>query len=601
MAMSNCDREFVLETNNQQAEILLVDSSFRVVARGPSPLAGRAAPGLYAMKTKIGDVENEALFVIEGDEGKVTKQRLDSPHFESPLPLENTTTSHEYQRKEINQILQEIGAPVAPLDLGDGANIVVCIRDPSSTHDALSMPETSDQNREDYADSFKGFRILDVDDNTLVDFEQSATPKLEHGFLGITVRVNPGRYSLAYGREDEWVCFPIPAVPNWTFQVYINLIQTGTDSFKLTPDFPDMAVFFDRPSVTVFDPSRLDLIAGETVRKGLIDGRNYVDTPNMHALLSGKFENPMLGLYAAHLLLLDPTPNAHLLDTVINNMGRMLGDDFPDVIALRWAFSQRLGIVQPNVHTQESLLEQVKQLTDPPILARSWDQLLAAAKNLPVGELSNSSMFRISGDLLSHGVYIAWRKRSMARDFHAWRTLSQDASHALLATRITQSLGESDRLFGLFSMSDRTLGLLYAAVQLWDEKSKDGDKNLITQIAEITDSEEAARLMRKLANAVDWSLVMSWLRRNWPEWIAQLSVLQRDLLLTMRDASLNDDALDSMTGKFVERLLANHRAPLSVLLEGLEGAAKLATAVSALIETISQSIDEPPPTSPLAE
>ena len=68
---------------------------------------------------------------------------------------------------------------------------------------------------------------------------------------------------------------------------------------------------------------------------------------------------------------------------------------------------------------------------------------------------------------------------------------------------------------------------------------------------------------------------------------------------------INDDALNSR--KFVERLLANHRAPLSVLLdpklglEGLESAAKLATAVSALIETISQSINEPPPASPLAE
>src|SRR5690242_15174292 len=63
----------------------------------------------------------------------------------------------------------------------------------------------------------------------------------------------------------------------------------------------------------------------------------------MDELLMGKFENPMKGLVAAHLLLLDAQPRLDLVAHVVGNTGGLVGADHPDVLALRLRVDQLRG------------------------------------------------------------------------------------------------------------------------------------------------------------------------------------------------------------------------------------------------------------------
>ena len=67
--MSNSDVSVELRADNSLADILLLDGSFKVVARGPSPLKASVPAGLYAVKVKIGDEETEEL--VEFEPGRV--------------------------------------------------------------------------------------------------------------------------------------------------------------------------------------------------------------------------------------------------------------------------------------------------------------------------------------------------------------------------------------------------------------------------------------------------------------------------------------------------------------------------------------------------
>jgi hypothetical protein len=54
---------------------------------------------------------------------------------------------------------------------------------------------------------------------------------------------------------------------------------------------------------------------------------------HLRMMLSGKFEQPLLGLIGAHLLIREGPPG-DTFQTVVGNLTKMLGPDHPDVIAL---------------------------------------------------------------------------------------------------------------------------------------------------------------------------------------------------------------------------------------------------------------------------
>ena len=84
----------------------------------------------------------------------------------------------------------------------------------------------------------------------------------------------------------------------------------------------------------------------------------------MEALLSGKFENPMFGIYAGHLLALQEKPNLELLRELYENLSRLIGQH-PDVTALL------ISLGDPRA---QDLL-----YPDPPMLRASWSLVVKAS------------------------------------------------------------------------------------------------------------------------------------------------------------------------------------------------------------------------------
>ena len=96
--------------------------------------------------------------------------------------------------------------------------------------------------------------------------------------------------------------------------------------FKATDvilDGAEIAMALDRngrlewpaPSVG-FDPYRDDLRVAELARKAVQRGRASLTPEQVNFLLAGKFQNPMLGILAAHLLILGNGAKKDLLNTV---------------------------------------------------------------------------------------------------------------------------------------------------------------------------------------------------------------------------------------------------------------------------------------------
>lgn len=526
--MSNSERDVLLTTDNPAAEILLLDGDFRVVARGASPLKTRVPQGIYVMKVRVGDEQSEEVMAI-GPGDDAWHRGLPGPEFESPVPLSRTSTSHEFHQ----HLTRQASAFLAQACQSSGSAVLVCVRDPSR----FQPGDASAQRREPlYKKAFARFSLAAPDGSTIARGGDVET-ELELGYLSLMTAVPPGGYALQYRTRDQALCIPLIAVVGRSLQLFINLVPAvGGD---LVPDFENMAVFYQRAGEP-FEPWRDDLRAAETVRKSLLRGRTYIEPDALRELYDGKFENPMLGLYAAHHLLRTKRPMAEL-QVVIENTGRMLGETFPDVIALQ--AHTRKG--EPN----GARIARLRRLEGPPLLALSWDLLLQEAADLPPGAVDDVAVFAIGSRLDVQGLFVAWR--------------TQDEETGVRPFGAAAALAVGDK------------AILEAAVPLPAAKRRASPMSLKRPAARAApeaikgaDAAGVAAALTDLARKFDWSRLTETLRRN-PRWTKALSPLQRSLILALDRPHDDEDERPVrdvvVPASYVEDLLRTYRVPLHVL------------------------------------
>ena len=567
MSTSSSERPFRAHSNNPQAEILLLDGGFRVLKRGPTPLTHTAAPGLYLMKVKVGDQEREEILVVEPD-AMPFEASLPAPSFESPIPLTFTSTTHEYHEDMARRLLGPGAA--ATMSLGTGSAVMVCVRDPSETNFTAAEPTTSEADRAVYAASFSGFRILDRDGTCIANLDENAERNIAYGYTAITLDLTPGWYALAHQSGTSWVYAPLPTAAGWVLQVYINVVPSRQGPFLLMADLPGMAVVFDRMG-NGFEPLRHDWLAGETVRQGMLEGRNYIDTPSMRQMLTGKCDDPMLGLYAAHLLLAEPTPDWPLMQKVLWNLEGLLGSHYPDVVALWAAYEQAAPV--PVAGHSESLDTRIARLEGPPLLARSWDMLVRAANRNPALLTSAERLFKVTRDLAPNGAFLAWRQRtleseSILKSAPSLFAVIESILPSLPPQAVITSVPPDKRLPTPTGAKIKPEGrpareVIGTVLREW---ARD---DILESISDIDSNEKAATFLRALADYCDWSKLLPELRKN-SEWIGHLSGLQRDLLFVLRDASSDPSALDGLNADFIERLLQTYQVPFFTLVDALK-------------------------------
>lgn len=392
------------------AEVFLINHEFALVKRSIGNLDEEVEPGIYTVKARLGDETVEQLVVLIGNESLDLSGRL---RVASPVPLEGTSRSHEFQR----DFAVSASMKIAPSG-GSGAEIFLMARRWSSKA-APTDPQ--------FVASWTAPELLLLKPNgdVVVDLTKSGEGRGQgwDAFLGQTVSVDPGVYFLRWQNGvDVSAEQSVYAVRGLQTQVF--LLDDPIDEADL-----------DRRRISVlmapggFRPDDAELLRVEEARQAVADERKVV-SERVDEWLAAKFHDPMLGLYGAHLMLIAREAeqkdaarrrrategkrlrapvhfDQHLFDHVVRNLVGLLGLDHPDVVAL-------------STQVTGQQLDKLPAPTAPPMLWRSWLLLIEASNLCP--QLVPVAVWRRAFKLLPMRPFLVWcPQKGDSKAGEAWR------------------------------------------------------------------------------------------------------------------------------------------------------------------------------------
>jgi hypothetical protein len=241
---------------------------------------------------------------------------------------------------------------------------------------------------------------------------ESITSLDDDCWAACNIAVDPGNYELRLAAgTGEWLAQTIVASPGWQTQVFLllrdyTIPESGEQSVISVHRRADLGGASILHARNGFDPSRPELRRAELARQALSNKTKPAavvpDAPvrrllpdEVRDLLAFKLDNPILGIYGAHLLLLEATPDLRLLEMVIRNLRQLLGDAHPDVEALALA----LGKPTP---------ERWGVFATPPMLRRSWSMIVDATLEDPDLVPAESMASRVADRLWHEGAWHVW-------------------------------------------------------------------------------------------------------------------------------------------------------------------------------------------------
>jgi hypothetical protein len=379
------------------AEVFLIDHEFALVARSVGNLDTDLEPGVYKLKAWLGETAMERLIVLNRDQSLDLSKDLPMV---SPAPIEGTSRTHEFHMGAA-----AVESAKVAFSAGRGAEIFLMARRWSS-HES---PATGSDPKPAAPPELSLHRS---DKQVIVDLSLSG-PGVRRDWdpcLGINVAVDPGTYLLRW-RDDSGSKAEqsVHAVRGWQTQVFLLDDASGPAETRRHRVSVLMARGGFRPG-----DSMLRLV--EEARSALADERK-VASGLVSKSLFAKFDNPMLGLFGAHLMLLArdavredeerqrrllldakrvPSPvrfDQSLFDLAVDNLRNLLGADHPDVAAL-------------STHVAGQRLDALEPATMPPMMWRSWLLLIEASNAWPA--LVPVATWRRTLKLLPQRPFLVW-------------------------------------------------------------------------------------------------------------------------------------------------------------------------------------------------
>lgn len=362
---------------DRSAEIFVIDAKYAIVERSVESLATSLAPGIYKVKVRTGQATEERLIVLN-PQAPPPPLRFEPSAFASPAPLAQTAKTHEY---DVDAAVNLSRQPPLNANRGEGSSLFFFIRHWSpAAKDPGSTPAPDDPAR--------GLSLWDAEGERVVDFanpnyqqsnwNEGVSSRNEDPWVGVHIAVAPGPYVLRLDMPGMRLQQTIVASPGWQTQVFLTQRRYAADDDNQYADLPGASIFMARLGAG-FSPESDGKRLTELARQGLRNGRQVLSQETSRSILDGKFEDPMLGLYGAHLMLAQKAITIKNLRIVVNNMRRLLGKhSHPDVEALALRVDPRLKSYQYPV---------------PPMMSRSWAIVAAASvKNsglVPEGSLAD--------------------------------------------------------------------------------------------------------------------------------------------------------------------------------------------------------------------
>lgn len=352
------------------AEISVYDGTFKRIGRGVGRLEGRFPDGLYEVRARLGGSVQEKLISLDRDQSI----RFDSVEFASPIPMAGTADADGAHQAAVARAL------ASPMPLGKGSGVLVVVRDrPYKT----SIPPPAGSS------PAAGLALIAPDGSTLLDI--GAVAPVDRGgrapVAAVYAHVAPGTYRLRIGQPDGGGRErALIASPGWRTQCFMIRRRIG--------EFP--IADLDRGSVSIaklgssFGPRDERVRLAEAARDALVSHRQIADAA-AKSLMRLKFEDPMLGLLVAHLLLRDD-PGAPVLATVRSNLVRLLGAQHADVRAIALGSPDAL----PGA------------IADMPMLRASWDRIVEFSLKSPALVPAGSPASQAAARVLPTAPWLVW-------------------------------------------------------------------------------------------------------------------------------------------------------------------------------------------------
>lgn len=407
-----------VEAGSPATEIFIIDGSFSLVEQGLDRLETNLPPGLYKIKFKTGSLIKERHQVVEPGSDPI---RVSGPEmsFSTSAPLSQTRTTHEYHQYPAAQLSRELHRR-----LGQGSQFFFFGRDlePGPPKNVAL-----------------GLSLANLAGETLLDLARHSVQDSAQNWAGCTVELDPGLYRLRLQVGEEMTLEQsLVASPGWQSQVFWLRRNYGPGRPARRVDLANAAILM-APLGRGFDPNRDDLRTTELARQGLVNRRAVVSAEDLRQMLWAKFENPMLGIFGAHLLLLAAEPNLELLNTVVTNLRGLLGDH-PDVLAL----ALRLGQAPTG-------------FAGPPLLRSSWRLIVQASATRPELVPAGSLAAQMAGRLWGEGAWLVW-ERPPAGEAAAAKEVTTRGDPSLRQTlaRIAEMIEGREDLEAILSQGDLT-------------------------------------------------------------------------------------------------------------------------------------------------
>jgi hypothetical protein len=369
-------------------DIFVIDSQFRALAHEGRRLDLQLMPGIYKVKFQAGSAVHEQHVVLEPG-ASVVELKAPPLAFQSSVPLAGTETTHDYHMANAATFSRQVH-----LKDGAGASVFVFARNWTDTAGSdRNLPLPRGQH------PATGLALHDADGRLVADLTQTGNADLgaQDPWSACTVEVKPGPYRLRVqvpeiGTLEQIVIAP----PGWQAQVF--LLQTnygGAQSPVYRADLTRASMLLARLGAG-FDPNSDSLQLTELARAALRRRRVVVARDLLDQLLESKFENPMLGLYAAHALLANTDPDRLLLHTVLQHLRGMLGPH-PDVDALALYLGEQVG----------------RTYSMPPMLRRSWSIVVEHAARrrdlVPAGSFAS----RAGSAIWGNSIWLIWEMEAL--------------------------------------------------------------------------------------------------------------------------------------------------------------------------------------------
>lgn len=304
--------------------------------------------------------------------------------FASPAPLPYTSLTHEYHEEAWVEAWKKPAKT-----LGKGGGLFILVRDPDK------VPGRPSRRR-----PWTGVSVRVPSRRESMPASRWTSVNADLGYSALHVAVKPGTATVQVRYRKAGIqSMAVPVCHGWQTQILLMLPPSPGPAGGDRPLLADASVFMrSLESGAGFDPEQARLT--ELARQGLAQARTPIAADDLQQMLHGKFSNPMLGIFGAWFVLSRPKLDRALLDLVLENLERLI-PTHPDVQALRIAAR----------HGSHSLAAASYRFSSPPMLLRSWEEIVKASASEPGLIEPGSLADRIGHGLVGGGPWLVWSPR----------------------------------------------------------------------------------------------------------------------------------------------------------------------------------------------